>query len=73
MKVWLVFKEYTTLDAVNEDLELSGLNVSEVVAVCKTVEKADALRVELQEQADRNTQLYEHDPVRYYFCPWEVE
>ncbi len=73
MKVWLLFKEYPTLDAVNDNLDVFGVGVSEVVAVCKTKEKAEALRAEFQEQADRNTQLYEHEPVKFIFGPWDVE
>ncbi len=73
MKVWLVFKNYTTLQAVNDDLEIASVDVSEVVAVCKTEAKAKKMCAELQAQNDANTKLYDVYPVEYVCGAWEME
>lgn len=73
MTVWLVFKEYTTLDAVDDDLNVASVDVSEVVAVCKTQDGAEALRAEFQAQNDSNVKNFDIYPTRYYICQWDVE
>jgi hypothetical protein len=69
----LVFKEYTTLDAVDDDLNVASVDVSEVVAVCKTQDGAEALRAEFQAQHDSNVKNYSVYPVRYFIGQWDVE
>ena len=49
MKVWCVWKEYPTLDAVDDELQIYLCGVSELVAICETKEKAEAMVQDLRE------------------------
>ena len=73
MKVWLVFKSYPTLAAVNDDLDVVSADVREVVAVCGTEEKAEALRAEFQALSDSDVEQFDCDPVEYSVSEWDVE
>lgn len=73
MKVWLVFKSYPTLAVVNDDLDIVFSDVREVVAVCKTKKKAEALRDEFQALSDSNVEQFDCDPVEYSVSEWDVE
>lgn len=71
--VWVVFRSYPALSAVNDDLDISSIDVVDIVGIYGTKEKAEQCRIKLQKAYDDDVVECGCDPVDVVVSRWNVE